>query len=174
MPLYDVFKEEWQGKSILEPCCGIGGISIPLIELGLEVKTNELGSYSAYTPDYPYDFLNLTDDQKDDLRSDWIVSNPPYKHGCEFVKVGFEVADQQLLLLRTAFLEGNKRYKELFQLGHLQNVYQFINRVSCTRGEQQEYTDNSVSYMWFHFNKNFVGNPTIHWVRGLTQGTEIH
>lgn len=114
-------------KKYFEPCAGIGIVSEYLRNKGLYVVTNELFDH-GYTTEYKEDFLN-TDIQFD---YDIIVSNPPYKLANEFVNKGFECVKEQYLLLRLQFLESKKRYEQLFNKGHLKNVYVFVSRISCT------------------------------------------
>lgn len=90
-PIISIFRDSLIGKSILEPCRGVGGISDYLGNMGLDVKTNEL-YHQLDKADYNYDFLNMGDKQKDKLKSDWIISNPPYKCGMDFILNGFDVS----------------------------------------------------------------------------------
>ena len=146
-------------KKYFEPCAGIGIVSEYLREKGLYVVSNELFEH-GYITEYNEDFLN-TDVEFD---CDTIVSNPPYKLAYEFVNKGFECAKEQYLLLRLQFLESKKRYEQLFSKGHLKNVYVFVSRISCTEGVEQKETANSVTYCWCHFDKDYVGQPTLHWI----------
>ena len=70
-----------------------------------------------------------------------------------------------LALLRLQFLESKKRYEQLFSKGHLKNVYVFVSRISCTEGIEQKETANSVTYCWCHFDRDYVGQPTLHWIQ---------
>jgi DNA modification methylase len=112
-------------------------------------------------PDSTCDFLEEELPRK---YFDCIVANPPYNKAREFVLKGFEYADIQWHFLRLSFLEGQKRYDELFSLGHCTHVFIFTYRVSCDKGYDREPTANSVCYAWFRFDKNFKGNPTLYWL----------
>lgn len=146
-------------EKYFEPCAGIGIVSEYLRNRGLYVVTNELFEH-GYTTEYNEDFLN-TDIE---FNYDTIISNPPYKLANEFVNKGFECTKEQYLLLRLQFLESKKRYEQLFSKGHLKNVYVFVSHISCTEGIEQKETANSVTYCWCHFDRDYTGQPTLHWI----------
>ena len=137
-------------QNILEPCNGIGKISNYLKNLGYHIYTNELYDYGS--SDFSDDFLAPLDEVTYNIKNyDVIVTNPPYKLAKEFVLRGFEIAREQYLLLRLSFLEGQKRYQELFSKKHLKGVYIFTARISCSEGVDELPTANSVTYCWLHF-----------------------
>ena len=150
-------------QNILEPCNGIGKISNYLKNLGYHIYTNELYEHSS--SDFSDDFLAPLDEVTYNIKNyDVIVTNPPYKLAKEFVLRGFEIAREQYLLLRLSFLEGQKRYQELFSKKHLKGVYIFTARITCSEGIEETPTANSVTYCWLHFDREFVGQPTLYWI----------
>lgn len=156
----------------LEPCNGLGQISNWLKSLSnpncsddhmfdLEVETNELYNYGVDT-DYSVDFLG--DCEEILTNYDLIVTNPPYNRAVEFVLKGFEHAPVQWHFLRMSFIEGQQRFRDLFNLGKLSDVYVFTYRVSCPKGVDMEPSPNSVCYAWFRFDKNYCDQPRLHWL----------
>jgi len=145
-------------STILEPCAGKGIIAEYLRERGYDVGTNELFDH-GYKTIWNENFLEWSNDG-----FDYIITNPPYKLAKEFILKGFDVAREQYHLLRLSFLESQNRYDELFSLGHLKNVYIFVKRISCTEGQDELPTANSVSYCWLHFDKEYNGLPTLYWI----------
>lgn len=152
---------------ILEPCSGLEQITDYLERLGnnssdfgTEVDTNDLHDY-GFNKTYNVDFLSNTNIPDD---YDLIVTNPPYNKAVEFVLKGFEHAPIQWHFLRMSFLEGQKRYQELFSLGKLSDVYIFTFRVSCPKGVDMEPSPNSVCYCWMRFDKNYNAQPKLHWL----------
>lgn len=159
---------------VLDPCQGLGDIA-EFFNKNSDVYmvSNEL--YPCYdetklifNPNYYDDFLaDGTALSKTKNEYDMIIVNPPYNKAMEFVLKGFEYAPIQWHFLRLSFLEGKKRYEELFKLNHLSDVYLFTYRVSCDKGYDREETANSVCYAWYRFDKEHNGHPTLHW---LTKG----
>lgn len=72
------------------------------------------------------------------------------------------------MFLKTTFLEGQKRYDELFSKNPPHYVLQFSRRVLCAKnGEFQRMKDgggSAVSYAWFVWNKEYQGNTVIKWI----------
>lgn len=70
--------------------------------------------------------------------------------------------------LKTTFLEGQKRYDELFSKHPPQYVLQFSRRVLCAKnGEFQRMKDgggSAVSYAWFVWKKGYHGDTVIKWI----------
>ena len=155
---------------ILEPCAGIGAISEWLIDAMEDynhdnpktvlVHDNELHNY-GYGTTHQEDFLGADINLGE---YDLIVTNPPYNRAMQFIFKGFEHAPVQWHLLRLSFLEGQERYKELFNMGFLSDVYIFSYRISCPKGVNMEDSPNSVSYAWYRFDVKYCGAPRLHWL----------
>ncbi|NCB78547.1 MAG: hypothetical protein EOM41_00845 [Bacilli bacterium] len=155
----------------LEPCCGKGVITEYLKK---QQKIEDYNIWSMDIVDHGYDQLDSTEDFLaldvdafcDDIfvEPEYIITNPPYKLAKEFVLKGLKVAKEQYHLLRLSFLEGKSRYEELFALGHLKGVYVFTSRITCSEGIEEIPTANSVTYCWLHFDREFVGQPTLYWI----------
>lgn len=158
---HDNFKPNSQ--TFFEPCNGKGNISSSLQGYGIIMKTNELFSDHGES-DFNEDFLSPNSDVAAEWDFDIIITNPPYKFATEFVLEGFKYAREQYHFLRINFLEGQSRYDTLLSKGHLKNVYVFTRRVTCTKGVEEEPQANAVCYAWYHFDREFNGLPTLHWV----------
>lgn len=150
--------------NVLEPCAGMMDISNYIYDstdYTVKVSTNELYPVERYEPDFAEDFLS---EDSSIGTYDLIVTNPPYNKAKEFILKGFDHAPIQWHFLRLSFLEGQSRFMDLFSLGKLSDVYVFTYRVSCKKGIEQEATANSVSYAWYRWDKNYCGQPTLHWL----------
>lgn len=146
---------------ILEPCAGMHDISNYLRNKGYNVYTNEMYPVNGVVYDTVGDFL----EENNGLGMyDVLIVNPPYNKATEFILKGFEHAPIQWHFLRLSFLEGQKRFEELFNLGKLSDVYIFTYRVSCPKGTNREKTANSVAYCWYRWDKNYFGQPKLHWL----------
>ena len=148
--------------NILEPCAGMLDISDYIEQRhDFRVYSNELYPIGCYQYDFHEDFLG---DNAIGTNFDIIVTNPPYNKAVEFVLKGFEHAPIQWHFLRLSFLEGQERYNKLLSLGKMTDVYIFTYRVSCPKGVDREPSANSVCYAWYRFDRNYNGQPKIHWL----------
>lgn len=150
--------------NLLEPCAGMRDIADYIHDRtnwSVEVTTNELYPVDGYEYDYYQDFLS---EDNSIGTYDLLVANVPYNRAKEFILKGFDHAPIQWHFLRLSFLEGQSRFMDLFSLGKLSDVYVFTYRVSCKKGIEQEATANSVSYAWYRWDKNYCGQPTLHWL----------
>ena len=116
---------------------------------------------------YPVaDFLKTK--REDDDSKLCIFTNPPYSVATNFVKHAVEMlkpGERCYMLLRTLFLEGQKRQKELFQNPNIQLAYvlQFGKRINCRKNGIDNGTSGAQAYAWFVFEKPVDGKkkPTI-------------
>lgn len=156
-----------KNTEVLDPCSGLGDITHWLKNnTDSKIVANELyickdSNKLLHIPEYNEDFLEWGASIP---CADVIVANVPYNKASEFILKGFEHAPVQWHFLRLSFLEGQKRFEELFNLGKLSDVYIFTYRVSCPKGIDREKTANSVCYAWYRFDKDYCGQPRLHWL----------
>lgn len=98
-------------KKVWECACGTGCLSDRLKDFGYDVISSDLidRGYGDVA-----DFLKTTEMPND---SNCIITNPPYKYATEFVKHSLELLKERglcAMFLKTTFLEGQKRYDEIF------------------------------------------------------------
>lgn len=89
----------------------------------------------------------------------------------EFVLKSLELLNQGgycIMLLKTTFLEGKKRYEKLFSTNPPKYVLQFISRILCAKNgdfkSMIESGGSAVSYAFFIWEKGFEGDTTIKWI----------
>lgn len=83
---------------------------------------------------------------------DWIITNPPFKHAEEFVRLGLTRARRGVAVLcRVAFLETSGRY-ELHER-HLAEVAIFCERVPMQLGPWDPACSTATAYAWFVFDR---------------------
>lgn len=111
--------------SVWEPACGDGAIVDVLRSHDLPVVATDLYAYGAGVPGV--NFLEETE-----LRAPVIVTNPPFRLASDFARHAIELrAERVCLLLRLAFLEGQRR-RDLWP--HLARVHVFSKRLTLWRG----------------------------------------
>lgn len=162
-----IAKHHISSKVIFEPSCGEGHLSKRLEEKGWTVVSSDLvdRGYGTGGVDFLKDVNKLPEDCK------VILTNPPYKFALEFIKHSLELLPEDgecIMLLKTTFLEGKKRYKELFSKCPPKYIYQFSERLLCAKnGNFEDMKANggsAVSYCWFVFTPNNKALPMIDWI----------
>lgn len=153
--------------TIWEPACGKGDISDVLINLGYSVKSSDIKDYGY--GDVGVDFLN-----QDSLfrhyplyEIDNIITNPPFEIALEFILQAKSRAKCKIaMFLKTAFLEGSKRY-DMFQDTKfpLKCIYQFSRRVNFGIHAGTHKNGGMIPFAWFVWDKEHVGKPYISWIK---------
>lgn len=138
--------------NILEPSAGNGNFVKVIREksnshiTALEIREEEYGNLNKYADEVIIDdFLRW----KPSKKFKTIIGNPPYTYALEFIEKCFEIAEPDteiIMLLRTAFLESQKRY-EFWQKHPVNKLYVLSKRPSFT-GKGTDAT----SYSWFIWN----------------------
>ena len=151
-------KEIFTG-SIYEPSCGDGAISKVFTNNGFEVYSTDLIDRGFGTGEI--DFLKYNGKNFDN-----IVTNPPFKHGLEFVEKAKKYSNKKVaMFLKTVFLESTSRYA-MFQDKNfpLKTMYQFCKRVPIYKNGEKMQNSGLVAYSWFVWDKEYDGKPTIEWI----------
>lgn len=157
-----LLKEHFIGN-VLEPCCGEGDIS----EM-IKKYFPELNVISSDLYDRGYGAIKDIFDYKTEKFVN-IITNPPFNIANQIVE---HVLDNQLatqkmaLLLRTAFLEGQYRYDNIFKRHAPSRVHVFSERLSMYPKGQPVKGGGTTSYAWFvwDFPDNKQTTTTIHWI----------
>lgn len=147
----DNFPPFKDGIDILEPGAGSGNIIKVLKEYGefnfdaIEIRPEELKTLTEIGANTLIgDFLEMNITKKYDL----IIGNPPFNQAIDFVKksLGLLKPNGKLVfLLRTAFMESNRRYEFWQDPRHkLSGLYTLHERPSFTG-----HGTDATSYSWF-------------------------
>jgi hypothetical protein len=143
-----------RGKTVWDPCCGMHHMS--------DVLAEYVGNGSVYATDiadhnmdHPvYDYLTAPYN----FGFNWIVMNPPFKLGLEFVQKALLEASQGVAaLLRTNWVEGGERYHTLFKVLPPTRIAFFSERVPMHRGRWEPNGSTATSYSWFVWTKSPIG-----------------
>lgn len=116
------------GQSCWEPACGEMHMARPLAEAFAQVRASDVHQYGDNDV---ADFLF----QRERASVDWVITNPPFVLANEFVEAGLQAARIGCaMLVRSAFLEGDKRHKTLFGPNPPAYVLQFVERCCMFKG----------------------------------------
>jgi hypothetical protein len=149
-------------RLVWEPACGAGHMASPLAERFQVIATDV----------YPHGYGDLLDffSEGPFPDCDWIVTNPPFKTGQDFVRLGLSrVRRGVALLLRLAFLESIDRYPLLYGAEPLSVLSPFAERVPMTLGRWDPGQSSATAYAWFFWRKGHHG-PSI--IRPIPPGTK--
>lgn len=152
-------------EKVWECACGTGTLSERLEYFGYNVVSSDLVNRGyGQTVDF-LECRNMPQDCK------CIITNPPYKYALEFVKHGIELLPEDgvcVMFLKTQFLEGQRRWKEIYSSTPPKWVLQFRGRVLCAKNGRFEAMrkagGSAVSYAWFVWEKGYTGRTMIDWI----------
>jgi len=146
---------------IWEPACGEGHIAEVLATYGHDVVSTNL-------EDRGYGKTGVDFLMTRKPRADCIVTNPPFSADENFVlhaiDLGVEVA---CFFLRSKFLEGKDRYRDIHSRYPPFAMLQFIQRIKIFSGDIDQSDQPGMtneSFAWFVWVKGFVGRPTVGWL----------
>ncbi len=144
-------KKQWD---CWEPACNRGYMSNVLKEYFETV-------YSTDVHDYGYggieDFLQC----RPSANVAWIITNPPFKNGAEFIEQAHRHARRGVaMLVRTSFLEGADRHRRIYTNIPPSTVAQFVERVPMIKGRLDKKASTATSYCWLIWDKLAQGRTT--------------
>lgn len=101
-------------------------------------------------------------------KPDWIITNPPYKHGKEWVIRSLDAVKDTgkvALLMKLAFLESVSRY-EMFKNTPLKSVYVYSKRVGVYKNNVKTKNSGLTAYAWYIWDKTYSSSiePRINWI----------
>ena len=151
-------------KNIWECACGEGHLAKKLVEYGYNVKATDL--IDRGYGEGGVDFLAC----KDKFDGD-ILTNSPYKYATEFVLKALDLVSEGnkvFMFLKLTFLEGKKRYDELFSKYPPKKVYIFSQRILCAKNGDFDKTKSNggsaVAYAWYVWEKGYTGDTVVKWI----------
>lgn len=152
-------------EKVWECACGTGTLSERLEYFGYNVVSSDLVNRGY---GQTVDFLECREMPQD---CKCIITNPPYKYALEFVKHGIELLSEGglcIMFLKTQFLEGQKRWKEIYSSTPPKWVLQFRKRILCAKNGRFEAMrkagGSAVSYAWFVWEKGYTGKTMVDWI----------
>lgn len=144
-------------SAVWEPACGEGHMAETLKEYFPTVHATDI---HAHGYGQVQDFLL---DSTPPGPVDWCISNPPFEHAQAFIELGMQVARRgAAMLLRVAFLEGERRSAMLYDGPHrMTYCCPFVERLPMVLGCYDPEASSAVCMAWFIFDKQVTGRATI-------------
>lgn len=151
-------------KNIWECACGEGDLSKRLEDFKYTVRSTDL--IDRGYGESGVDFLAQTEAFNGD-----ILTNPPYKYAMDFALKGLDLVEdghKVFMFLKLTFLEGKKRFDELFSKYPPKKIYVFSQRVLCAKNGDFEGMKagggSAVAYAWYVWEKGYTGDTVVKWI----------
>ena len=150
--------------NILDNSCGEGHL---IEEVKKEYPNNKIIATDLINRGYGEGGLDFLSEDYPYTDIDTIIMNPPFKLIEEFVNKSLKIADKKVVLFaRMQFLESQARYENIFKNNKPNRIYIYVDRVSCGLNGDFKEGKNSMSFAWFVWEKNNLGQPpTMYWLR---------
>ncbi len=149
-------------QTVLEPGAGRGYMSAPLAEYFASVTSSDIADYG-----YPLDKVGsfiVDAESYPDKSFDWVITNPPFKLGKQFVHKALRVARVGVAMLcRTVFVESIGRYEGLYRDTPPWTFAPFVERLPMVEGRVDEEASSATSYAWFVWLKGAAPGP-VRWI----------
>lgn len=143
----------------LEPACGRGHMAVALADYFDEVVAHDV---------FDYGFGSVADffkTQHPDQSFDWVITNPPFKLGEEFIRRSMKIARHGVAMLaRTVFIESVGRYERLFKSNPPSRFAQFTERVPMVKGRVDKKASTATGYAWLVWEKDRLGTSAVVWI----------
>jgi hypothetical protein len=152
-------KDALSAMTCLEPACGRGHMSVALAPYFKEVVSNDI---------FDYGFARVADFLKTEhgpQSFDWVITNPPFKLGEQFISRSMEIARRGVAMLtRTVFIESVGRYERLFKSNPPSRFAQFTERVPMVKGRIDKKASTATGYSWLVWEKDRLGKAELVWI----------
>lgn len=153
-------RRTFRKKTCLEPACGAGHMAKVLEEYFGSVEASDA---------HVYGYGEVRDFLSHPFTSgsfDWVITNPPFKLGEEFVLRALDIAREGVAIFaRSVFIESIGRYRNIFERTPPSKFAQFTERVPLVKGRVDPKAVTATSYAWLVWEKR-VGNewPRLMWI----------
>jgi hypothetical protein len=122
-----------KSDSCWEPCCGEGHMVTPLREYFGQVRASDVHRYGS---DHEVADFTLAPMVADEIAStDWVFLNPPFRLALDFIRAATAASRKGFVVIaRSAFVEGEERYHQLWSVFPPAYELQFAERVVMLEG----------------------------------------
>lgn len=144
--------------SVREPAANRGHMVKPLTEFFGRVEASDIHDYGAGFPVQDYLF------GPPPTRTEWTITNPPFRLAEQFIQRGLECSDHVAVIVRSAFLEGVGRHRDLFRVHRPRLVLQFTERVVMHKGKLSAKGSTATAYCWIVWSAGWAGVTEFDWI----------
>jgi hypothetical protein len=148
-------------QHVTEPACGDGAISEVLRCAGYTVFSTDLIDRGYGIPGC--DFL-----ASGPAATPSLVTNPPFNLIDRFLLHALDSGFEKVAFFaRTAWVEGGKRYDNVWSKYPPIRIWQFSSRQTLWRGDDPDprTVGGAIAFAWFIFERGFNGDPALKWLR---------
>jgi hypothetical protein len=137
-----------------DPAANRGHMVRPLAEYFTSVDASDIHDYGAGYPVADYLF------GPPPPSVDWTITNPPFRLADQFIERALSTSYVGVaMLVRSAFLEGVGRYRDLFSKNAPTDVLQFTERVVMHKGKLSANGSTATAYCWLVWSIGAFGGP---------------
>ncbi len=151
--------ERFRG-TIHEPACGDGAISEVLRAAGHEVVSQDLVDRG-----YGEAGVDFMQQRKRPDGCDTLITNPPFAYADEFALHALHLGYSHICLFaRLAWLEGDRRHKQLWSKHPPSRIWIFRKRQTLWRGDEASPgKGGTLAFQWCVWQAGHTG-PTVGWI----------
>ena len=131
-----------------DPCAGLGHMARPMREYFASVYSTDIYDYGHN--DATIDFLQAPLE----WRRDAILMNPPFNRAEDFIKRAWAASPVVGVLVRTSFLEGQRRFTNLFSYRPPTYILQHVERIPMHKGRLLKNGSTATAYCWLVYLPN--------------------
>ena len=148
------------GRTVWEPACGAGHMARALQEYTLSVHASDVHDY-GYGSKWDFLWRHFADDPT----FDWVITNPPFRLGQQFIERALDIAGEGVaMLVRSAFIESIARYEGLFRDRPPAIAAQFVERVPMVKGRCDPNASTATAYLWLVWRKGWSLPTHLQWI----------
>jgi hypothetical protein len=139
-----------------EPAANRGHMVKPLQEYFGTVLASDIYDYGAWFPVQDYLF-----GEDPEGMVDWTITNPPFRLAQQFIEQARNTSRHGVaVIVRSAFLEGINRYRDLYSIGAPTDILQFSERVVMHKGKLSANGSTATAYCWLIWRNNDQSGQT--------------
>ncbi|GJD76579.1 Eco57I restriction-modification methylase domain-containing protein [Methylobacterium goesingense] len=152
---YPFANQRLSDLTCLEPACGEGHMSKVLQKSFKRVVSSDA---------YYYGYGDIKDFLSGSYTSgqfDCVITNPPFRLSEKFVMEALRVSKRYVAIIaRTSFLEGVRRYQNIFKPSPPTLVLQFTRRISFAKGQISSINNGATAFAWYIWDKEAPSSET--------------